>query len=151
MAVDYNALKANIVAFLVANLSWATATNSFDYSPTSPAVVFDDLPALLLDFDLRASITYLPIDQGYEEVIPFLIEVYEEVASGDTTSGRASEVSITNKLKGLRDLLAGNPSIGGAVETSAFRGGKVEPISIEAKDIGIVSRLAWLAISVHAL
>ncbi len=150
MAVDYNLLKANILAVLVANLSWAITEKSFDYSPIDPTVVFGNLPALILDFDLRASISYIPLDQGYQELIPFLLEIYEEVPSSDTT-GRTSELSITNKLKDLRDFLAANPNINGTVELSVFRNGKVEPISIEAKDIGIVSRVAWLAITVHAL
>ena len=147
----YIAIRTGIAAYITANLDWAIATNTFDYSPIDAATVFGGLPAVIVDFD------DMPIDfeqamlQGYERGVPILIEVYVELIKDDDSGGRNASQDIATKLGELEVLFAEEPSIGGLVKGSTIRAAKIESLALQAVNLGVLVRWAWLALTVSAI
>lgn len=149
---DYNVIRVGIAAFLSSNLTWIVSTDQiFDYSPTDPALVFGHLPAIIVDFDQRASIAWVEVTQGYERGISFLVEVYAEIEQSDTTAGRAASQNIVDRLNDIETLLAQHPSLDTLVKGTSIRSSKVETLTIEATKLGIKARFAWVSFVVFAL
>lgn len=148
--VDYDIIRTTIANHIIANLSWATSSSVFDFSPTDPALPFGNLPAVIVDFDRSANVEWAEVDQGYLKGIPFLVEVYVEIPSSDTT-GRVSSVDVAQKLNEVEDLFKGDPSIGATVKNSTIRASKVESIRIDAVKLGVLVRFAWMALVVFVV
>lgn len=146
---DYNVIRTGIAEHLSANISWIPdADHISDYSPTTPEVVFTNLPHVVVDFDPSTQVDWAEQGPGYAQGLPFLIEIYEELADPDSSYGRDGSISIASKLKDVEDLFIFNPSIGSLVNSHYIRASKVEPLSVEAAGIGIPCRFAWLALTV---
>lgn len=148
--VDYDVIRTTIADLIIANLPWATATSTFDYSPTDPALPFGNLPAVIVDFDRSVNVEWAEVDQGYLKGIPFLIEVYVEIPSSDTT-GRVSSIDVAQKLNEVEALFKGDPTIGANVKNSTIRSSKVESIRIDAVKLGVLVRFAWVALVVFVV
>jgi len=146
---SYDGIRTIIADFIIAGLSWA-ATSTYDYSPTDPALPFGNLPAVIVDFDRSANVEWAEVDQGYYKAIPFLIEVYVDIPSTDTT-GRTSSIDVAQKLNEVEDLFKGDPSIGATVKNSTIRASKVESIRIDAVKLGVLVRFAWTALVVFVV
>jgi len=147
---SYDGIRTIIADYIIASLSWATATSTYDYSPTDPALPFGNLPAVIVDFDRSANVEWAEVDQGYFKAIPFLIEVYVEIPASDTT-GRVSSVDVAQKLNEIEALFEDNPSIGATVKNSTIRASKVESIRIDAVKLGVLVRFAWTALVVFVV
>ena len=148
--VDYDVIRTTIADHISDNLSWATVASTFDYSPTDPALPFGNLPAVIVDFDRSANVEWEEITEGYYKAIPFLVEIYVEIPSTDTT-GRTSSVDVAQKLKEVEDLFEGDPSIGSMVKNSTIRSSKIESIRIDAVKLGVLVRFAWCSLVVFAV
>ena len=148
--VDYDVIRTAITDHIIASLSWATASSAFDFSPTDPALPFGNLPAVIVDFDRSTNVEWAEVDQGYLKGIPFLVEVYVEIPSSDTT-GRVSSVDVSQKLNEVEDLFKGDPTIGATVKNSTIRSSKVESIRIDAVKLGVLVRFAWVALVVFVV
>jgi len=147
---SYNAIRTGIKDFLVTNLSWITTDTCFDYTPLAPKVVFDKLPAVIVDFDRGYNIEWNAVDQGYLRQITFLIEVYTEVLEADTTGRNASQ-DIATKLRELETLFRSDPYIKGLVKGLTVRATKCDPIPIDVTRLtGVKARFAWLSVAVKA-
>jgi hypothetical protein len=145
---SYINIRTGIKAYITGNIGWATDDNVHDYSPKDASVVFGDLPAVIIDFSRDRDNTWVPDDQGYLVGIPVIIEIYEEVTAEDTTSGRDASQNIANKLDDLEDLFDTAPSIGGLVKGSTILASKIEGIELEAVNLGVIARWAWLTLLV---
>jgi len=147
---SYDGIRTIIADYIIASLSWATSSSVFDYSPTDPALPFGNLPAVIVDFDRSANVEWAEVDQGYYKAIPFLIEIYVEIPSTDTT-GRVSSVDVAQKLNEVEDLFDDDPNIGATVKNSTIRASKVESIRIDAVKLGVLVRFAWTALVVFVV
>jgi len=147
---DYDKIRTAIADHIIASLSWATSSSVFDYSPTDPALPFGNLPAVIVDFDRGAPIEWEAVTEGYLRALPFLIEVYVEIPTSDTT-GRISSIDVAQKLREVEELFEENPTIGGSVKGSTIRSSKVESIRIDAVKLGVLVRFAWCSLVVFAL
>ena len=147
---NYDLIRTAVADHIIANLSWATSSSAFDYSPTDPALPFGNLPAIIVDFDRAIAIEWEAVTEGYLRAIPILVEIYVEIPSSDVT-GRTSSVDVAQKLREIEQLFEENPSIGGAVKNSTIRNSKVESIRIDAVKLGVLVRFAWCSIIVFAL
>ena len=137
--------------YIIANISWATSAGTFDYSPTDPAVVFGNMPAVIVDFDPRSNVEWSELSSGYLRGIPFLIEVYTEVSPTDTSYGKDASVDLADKLSEVEGLFEENPFIGGLVKDCSIRSSKCETMQIDAVKLGVKARLAWVSLVVFAL
>ncbi len=150
--VDYSVIRTGIAAYLSANLDWiATADNISDYAPTDPDIVFNNLTHVIVDFNPSIDVVWREAGPGYAQEIPFLLEIYEELPDPDSSYGRDTSISIASKLNEVEGLLIFNPSIGGLVMSNSIRSSKCEPLSIDAVDVGVKCRFAWLALTVVAI
>lgn len=147
---SYDGIRTTIADYIIASLDWATSSSVFDFSPTDPALPFGNLPAVIVDFDRSANVEWAEVDQGYYKAIPFLIEIYVEIPSTDTT-GRTSSVDVAQKLNEVEVLFEDNPSIGATVKNSTIRASKVESIRIDAVKLGVLVRFAWTALVVFVV
>jgi len=148
---DYNTIRTGVAAYITANVGWATSAGTFDYSPTDPSVVFGNMPAVIVDFDPRASIEWAELSSGYLRGIPFLIEVYTEVSPTDTSYGKDASVDLASKLREVEELFEENPYIGGLCKDCTIRSSKCETMQIDAVKLGVKARFAWLTLVVFAL
>ena len=146
----YDLIRTVIADHIIANLSWATSSSTFDYSPTDPALPFGNLPAVIVDFDRGSNIEWEDVGQGYLKAIPVLVEVYVEIPSTDTT-GRTSSVDVAQKLQQIERLFEEDPSIGSAVKNSTIRSSKIESIRIDAVKLGVLVRFGWMSLVVFAV
>jgi len=147
---SYDEIRTAIVEHIIANLSWVSADNCFDFSPTDPATVFGVLPSVIVDFDRGASIEWEAVTQGYLRALPFLVEIYVEIPDSDTT-GRTSSIDLAQKLREVEQLFEEDPSIGSVVKNSTIRSSKIESLRIDAIQLGVMVRFAWVALVVYAL
>jgi hypothetical protein len=106
------------------------------------------LPAAIVDFARDRENTWIADDQGYLTGIPVMIEVYNEIIENDPSSGRDASQDIANKLDDLEDLFDTAPSIGGLVKGSTILASKIEGIELEAVNLGVIARWAWLVLLV---
>ena len=146
----YDIIRTAIANHIITNLSWATSSSVFDYSPTSPELPFGNLPSIIVDFDRGASIEWEAVTQGYLRALPFLVEIYVEIPDSDTT-GRTSSIDLAQKLREIEQLFEEDPSIGSVVKNSTIRSSKVESLRIDAIKLGVMVRFAWMALVVYAL
>ena len=146
----YDIIRTAIANHIITNLSWATSSSVFDYSPTSPELPFGNLPSIIVDFDRGASIEWESVTQGYLRALPFLIEVYVEIPDSDST-GRDSSVDLAQKLREVEQVFEEDPSIGSVVKNSTIRSSKVESLRIDAVKLGVLVRFAWISLVIYAL
>ena len=147
---NYDLIRTAIADHIIANLSWATSSSVFDFSPTDPSLPFGNLPCVIVDFDRSANIEWEEITEGYYKGIPFLVEIYVEIPDSDIT-GRTSSVDVAQKLKEVEDLFKSDPSIGTAVKNSTIRSSKIESIRIDAVKLGVLVRFAWVSLAVFVV
>lgn len=147
---SYDLIRTAVADHISNNLLWATASSTFDYSPTNPELPFGNLPCVIVDFDRASNIEWAEVDQGYLKGIPMLIEVYVEIPDSDTT-GRTSSVDVAQKLQQIERLFEEDPSIGSAVKNSTIRSSKIESIRIDAVKLGVLVRFAWCSLVVYAV
>lgn len=147
----YIGIRTGVKDFVVANLSWVTATTSFDYSPTDAAVTFKKLPAVVVDFDPMRQVDWAEIGEGYLKGIPMLLVIYEEIPTSDASHGRDVSEAIAIKLKEVEDLFQAAPTMNGLVKGSTVTNSKIELIQLTAVNIGVAARWAWVALTVVAL
>ena len=147
---SYDGIRTIIADFIIDALSWVSEDNCFDFSPTDPAAVFGVLPSIIVDFDRASNVEWEAFNEGYLKAIPFLIEVYVEIPASDTT-GRVSSVDVAQKLNEVEDLFKGDPSIGATVKNSTIRASKVESIRIDAMQLGVMVRFAWIALVIFVV
>jgi hypothetical protein len=147
-STTYIEIRTGIKAYITGNIGWATDDNVHDYSPKDASVVFGDLPAAIVDFARDRENTWIADDQGYLTGIPVMIEVYNEIIENDPSSGRDASQDIANKLDDLEDLFDTAPSIGGLVKGSTILASKIEGIELEAVNLGVIARWAWLVLLV---
>jgi len=148
---DYNEIRTGIAAYISANCAWVSSSNIFDYTPTDISVLFAKLPAVSVDFYPGSAIQWLAQNESYVKGIPFVIMIYSEIEKDDSSHGRDASQEIATKLKEIEDLFISEPSIGGLVKSSGIMSSKVETLLIEAKNIGVWSRWAWLTLTVTVL
>jgi len=146
---SYITIRTGIAAFITANIGWADEV--FDYSPTDAATVFGNLPAIIVDFDRQDDIQWNEVDGNYLKAVPLLIEIYAVLEKGDSSGGRDASENIANYLNDIEDLFKTYPSIGGLVKSSTIRSTKVESLVLEAINVGILSRWAWITLLVYVL
>lgn len=147
---NYDLIRTAVAAHISANLGWVIADGIFDYSPTNPELPFGNLPCVIVDFDRSANVEWETVDEGYYKAIPFLVEIYVEIPTSDTT-GRVSSVDVAQKLNEVENLFKSDPSIGATVKNSTIRSSKVDSIRIDAVKLGVLVRFAWMALAVFVV
>ena len=145
-ATTYIQIRSGIAAYLTANLDWATEDGTFDYFPTDAATVFGSLPAVVVDFDRNEAVRWTPVEEGYLKGVPVLIEIYVHKEKPDASGGRDASELIANYLDDVENLFKQTPSIGQLVKTSEILNSKVETLILEATNLGLLSRWAWVSI-----
>jgi hypothetical protein len=142
---ERNTIRITVAALLSGGLS----IPFFDYSPDDAMVVFGDLPAGVVDWDLGRSDRWVHTDQGIERYSYLLIEVYEPVSEDD--HGKASSEAIASKLEAAEAILRHNVYLGKMVDGSQIMDSKIEGVAAELEGTGIKARFAWLVLEVKVV
>ena len=135
---------------MTANLAWCV-DHTLDYCPTQATTVFGNLPCAIVDLDDEIIDWREQVMVGVRRKVPILIEIYVEISSDDTSGGRDASEEIKTKLRDVEQLFEDNPSIGGLVKGSHIQTSKVEKLSLEAVEVGVLARWAWVALIVDAM
>jgi len=149
--INYADIRTGIVTYLIANVSWLSADNCFDYSPNDAEVMFGALPCVTVDMDYSKDISWRPNENGYLKSVPFMLELFVEIVNPDSTFGRDASEEIAAKLNDLEQVFVAAPSIGGLVKGSNITNSKVELMQMRAVKLGVLARWAWLSLTTYVV
>jgi hypothetical protein len=121
----------------------------FDYSSDDAMVVFGDLPAGVIDWNLGRSDRWVHTDQAAERYSYLLVEIYEPMSKDD--HGKASSEAIASKLEAAEAILRHNLYLDGTADMSSIVDSKIEGIAVELEGTGIKARFAWLVLEVMVI
>lgn len=142
---ERNTIRLEVAALLSGGLG----IPFFDYSPDDAMVVFGDLPAGVVDWDLGRSDRWVQTDQATERYSYLLVEVYEPVSGND--HGKASSEEIATKLEAVEALLRHNVYLNNTADGSSIVDSKIEGVAAELEGTGIKARFAWLILEVRII
>lgn len=142
---ERNTIRLKVAELLTGGLS----IPFFDYSPDDAMVVFGDLPAGVVDWDLGRSDRWVHTDQAAERYSYLLIEIYEPVSEDD--HGKASSEAIASKLETAEAILRHSVYLGNTVDGSSIVDSKIESMAAELEGTGIKARFGWLVLEVKVV
>lgn len=141
---DRNTIRETVAEALETELS----IPFFDYSPDRVEVVFDSLPAGVVDWDPGRSERWASIDQGMERRSYLFVEIYEPILDSDEDYGKRASEEIATKVEQAEALLRTNTYLNNTCDGSEIVESKIEPIAVEVEESGIKARLGWIVLEV---